>query len=222
LTGFSKLGSIHRMHHARIRRPFDLYVVFLSAILAWLPSVSTAAEEPRERHLLYVATPGIRNELKYGGHGVLVFDIEAGHQFVRRVPSAGFAENGQPDNLKGICASASLQRLYVSTIGKLISFDLTTNAIVWEKKYGGGCDRMAIFPDGKTLYQPSFERDHWHVLDAATGDVVARVEPNLGAHNTNYGADGKETYLAGLHSPTLAVADTSPHKIVRRVDHSAR
>jgi len=205
------------MPPTRIRRSFDLHVVFLSAILAWLPTVSSAAEEAPERHLLYVATPGIRNELKYGGHGVLVFDIRAGHQFVRRIPSAGLAENGQPDNVKGICASASLQRLYVSTIGELISFDLTTDAIVWQKKYDGGCDRMAISPDGKTIYQPSFERDHWHVLDAATGDVVARVEPNPGAHNTNYGADGKEAYLAGLHSPTLAIADTSSHKIVRRV-----
>ena len=55
------------------------------------------------------------------------------------------------------------------------------------------------------------------MLDAATGDVLARVEPNPGAHNTNYGADGREVYLAGLRSKTLAVADTTSHKIVRSV-----
>ena len=205
------------MHSSKIRRLIDLHGLLLIAIAALLPHFSRAADEQREHRFLYVATPGIRNELKYGGHGVLVFDIDDGHKFVRRIRSAGFAGNGQPDNVKGICASASLQRLYVSTIGELISFDLTTDAIVWEKKYDGGCDRMAISPDGKTIYQPSFERDHWHVLDAATGDVVARVEPNPGAHNTNYGADGKEAYLAGLHSKTLAIADTATHKIVRRV-----
>lgn len=183
----------------------------------WASHFSAAAEDAAPHRYLYVAVPGIRNDLKYGGHGVLVFDIDAGHRFVRRIPSAGLDAKGQPDNVKGICASVSLQRLYVSTIGELISFDLTTDAILWEKKYDGGCDRMAISPDGKIIYQPSFERDHWHALDAATGDVLARVEPNPGAHNTNYGTDGKEAYLAGLRSRTLAIADTATHKIVRQV-----
>ena len=201
-----------------MRFPFVRLLNRLSLLLlvALLPHFSRAAEDGPHRYL-YVAVPGIRNDLQYGGHGVLVFDMDDGHKFVRRIPSAGLTAKGQPDNVKGICASVSLQRLYVSTIGGLISFDLTSDAIVWEKKYDGGCDRMAISPDGKTIYQPSFERDHWHALDAATGDVLARVEPNPGAHNTNYGADGTEAYLAGLRSKTLAIADTATHKIVRRV-----
>ena len=189
----------------------------LLLLAALLPHFSAAAEDGGPHRYLYVAVPGIRNDLQYGGHGVLVFDINAGHRFVRRIASAGLDAKGKPDNVKGICASVSLQRLYVSTIGELISFDLTNDAIVWEKKYDGGCDRMAISPDGKIIYQPSFERDHWHALDAATGDVLARVEPQPGAHNTNYGADGKEAYLAGLRSKTLAIADTATHKIVRQV-----
>jgi DNA-binding beta-propeller fold protein YncE len=196
-------------------RPFGSLALLLVSTL--LPHFARAADEARERHFLYVAEPGIRNDLQYGGHGVLVFDIEDGHKFVRRIASSGLDAKGKPDNVKGICASVSQQRLFVSTIGSLISFDLKTDAIVWEKKYDGGCDRMAISPDGTTIYQPSFERDHWHVLAAATGDVLARVEPNPGAHNTNYGADGKEAYLAGLRSKMLAVADTSTHKIVRQI-----
>jgi hypothetical protein len=200
-----------------ILRPLDnLPTLCLIVIAALLPHCAVAANGQADRRYLYVATPGIRNDLRYGGHGVLVFDIDDGHKFVRRIPSSGFDEKGASSNVKGICASASLQRLYVSTIVSLISFDLTTDAIVWEKKYEGGCDRMAISPDGKTIYQPSFERDHWHVLDAATGNVIARVEPNAGAHNTNYGANGKEAYLAGLGSKTLAIADTTTNKIVRR------
>jgi len=31
---------------------------------------------------LYVAAPGIRDYLEFGGHGVLVFDIDHGHRFV--------------------------------------------------------------------------------------------------------------------------------------------
>ena len=189
----------------------------LLLIAAWLPPGAAAADEAAERRFLYVAEPGIRNDLQYGGHGVLVFDIADGHKFVRRIASSGLDEKGRPDNVKGVCASVALQRLFVSTIGSLMAFDLATDAIVWEKKYDGGCDRMAISPDGQTIYQPSFERDHWHVLAAATGAVLARVEPNPGAHNTNYGADGREAYLAGLRSKTLAVADTATHRIVRQV-----
>ncbi len=188
----------------------------LTVLAMLLPHFSSADDGAAHRYL-YVAVPGIRNDLARGGHGVLVFDIDAGHRFVRRIKSAGLDAKGQPDNVKGVCASVSLQRLYVSTTGELISFDLTSDAIVWEKKYDGGCDRMAISPDGKTIYQPSFEKNHWHALDAATGDVLARVEPQPGAHNTNYGLDGKEAYLAGLRSKTLAIADTATHKIVRQV-----
>src|SRR5262245_28214198 len=46
-------------------------------------------ENPATRRLLYVAVPGIRNHLEYGGHGVLVFDIDRGHAFVKRIPAAG-------------------------------------------------------------------------------------------------------------------------------------
>jgi DNA-binding beta-propeller fold protein YncE len=49
------------------------------------------------------------------------------------------------------------------------------------------------------------------VLDALTGEVVARITPNSGSHNTVYGIDGKHAYLAGLKSPLLTVADTSTH-----------
>src|SRR5690242_8229665 len=46
------------------------------------------------------------------------------------------------------------------------------------------CDRMAMMPDGKLLYVPSFERDIWNVVDGASGAVVATIETRSGAHNT--------------------------------------
>ena len=45
---------------------------------------------------LYVAVPGIRNYLEYGGHGLLVFDIDHGHRFVKRIPTAGLDAKGAP------------------------------------------------------------------------------------------------------------------------------
>src|SRR5690348_13247428 len=74
------------------------------------PSFAAPGKE-NERRLLYVAEPGIRNYLEYGGHGVLVFDIDHGHRFVRRIPFGGVDAHGKPLNVKGICASAVTQRL---------------------------------------------------------------------------------------------------------------
>ena len=92
--------------------------------------------------------------------------------------------------------------------------NLATDKIVWNKTYEGGADRIALSPDGKILYVPSFEGPHWHAVDAMTGDVLAKVVTNSGAHNTIYGPDGRSVYLAGLKSPTLAIADPKTHKVV--------
>src|SRR5262249_20146210 len=83
------------------------------------PSAGRAAESHR---FLYVATPGIRDYLEYGGHGILVFDLDHGHRFVKRMASAGLNDKGQPMNVKGICANAKTGRLYVSTIKTLLCF----------------------------------------------------------------------------------------------------
>jgi DNA-binding beta-propeller fold protein YncE len=175
------------------------------------------AVAPAAKRYLYVATPGIRNYLQYGGHGLLVFDADDGYRFVRRIPTAGLNPEGQPDNVKGVCASADTGRIYVSTIRTLTCLDLVSEKVLWERPYEGGCDRMAIAPDGKTIYLPSFEKAHWNVVDALSGAVIARVVPDSGAHNTVYGRDGKHVYLAGLRSPLLTVADTATHAAARAV-----
>jgi hypothetical protein len=46
-----------------------------------------AAAGAKEHHYLYAASPGIRNYLEYGGMGIVVFDIEDGYKFVRRIPT---------------------------------------------------------------------------------------------------------------------------------------
>lgn len=174
-------------------------------------------QEPPVRRLLYVATPGVRNYLDYGGHGLLVFDMDDGHKFVKRIPTGGLDGNGTPVNVKGLCACAATRRLYISTIFTLQCLDLVTEKLLWERSYDGGCDRMTIAPDGKWLYVPSFEKDHWHVVDGATGDVLAKITPKSGAHNTVCGLDGKRVYLAGLKSPLLTVADTASHTAAKTV-----
>jgi len=213
------------MHQLAVRLRFPLLAfrkVWLGLAFAcgWLgfgiitPIAGRGAESHR---FLYVATPGIREYLEYGGHGILVFDIDHGHRFVKRIASAGLNDKGQPMNVKGICASASTGRLYVSTLKTLMCFDLVSERLLWEKAYAGGCDRMSITPDGQAIYLPSLESDHWHVVDARTGEVLAKIVPQSGAHNTIVGPDGKEAYLAGLKSPLLTIADAASHRAVRTV-----
>ncbi len=196
-----------------LRKLFVAWIVLAFALAGGAPFTGRAAE----RHLLFVAVPGIRNYLEYGGHGLLVFDIDHGHQFVKRIPTAGLNASGEPLNVKGVCASAATKLIYITTPRTMTCLDLVTEKILWEKPYPGGCDRMALSPDGKVIYLPSFEGPHWTVVDALSGDVLAKVTPNSGAHNTVYGADGKHAYLAGLRSPLLTVADTKTHTAARTV-----
>jgi DNA-binding beta-propeller fold protein YncE len=189
--------------------------VLLSFAFFALPTLASATDSPHR--YLYVATPGVRDLLEFGGHGVLVFDIDAGHKFARRIPSKGVDQTGKPLNVKGICASTVTQRMYVSTLRFLTCYDLTTDAILWEREYPGGCDRMAISPDGRTIYLPSLEGPHWNIVDASSGDVIKKVVPNSGSHNTVCGLDGKFVYLAGLRSPDVSVLDTKTNEISRKI-----
>ncbi len=176
------------------------------------------AEEGVQRYL-YVASPGIRNYLEYGGHGILVFDIDHDHTFLRRISLDGYGvdEEGKPLNVKGICGSAATSRIYVSTIRQLICVDLLNDQVLWQKEYPLGCDRMSISPDGKTIYQPSFEQDRWYVLNADDGSIITEIVPNSRAHNTVYAIDGAEVYLAGLGSPLLTVCNAKTHQVDRTV-----
>ena len=210
---------LRRMKPNLLRLPglSGLLCVALATLAGTTLLIGAQASAAGERKLLYVAEPGVRDYLEYGGHGILVFDIEHGHKFVRRIPSAGVDEKGKPLNVKGICASTATQRLYVTTIRTLMCFDLTSDKLLWEKSYEGGCDRMAISPDGKVIYLPSLEREHWHVVDAISGEVLKKIVTNSGAHNTIMGPDGKFAYLAGLKSPLLRVTNTKTHSVIREV-----
>ena len=192
------------------RAPF-VRVFFLLLAVLFVAAPARAAEG--ERRLLYVVTPGIRDYLEFGGAGILVFDIDDNHRFVKRIPTAASRE-AKPRNVKGVCANAATRKLYFTTPEKLYCVDLVSEKTLWERALPQGCDRMSMTPDGKVLYVPSFEKDIWNVVDGAGGDVLETIVTKSGAHNTVCGLDGKRMYLAGLRSPLLTVADTATHKAV--------
>jgi DNA-binding beta-propeller fold protein YncE len=182
-----------------------------------LLALSCGMAEAAEQHLLYVANPGTRNYVEYGGVGISVFDIDNGFKFVRRIPTWDVPEGKKPENIKGIAASAKTGRVYVTSLTRMIAVDAISGKKIWDKSYEGGCDRMAISPDGKILYVPQLEGPMWHVVDSSTGDLITSIETKSGSHNTIYSADGAHVYLAGLKSNLLSVADPKTHMVVSKV-----
>jgi DNA-binding beta-propeller fold protein YncE len=197
-------------HHCAVLRTICLCAAIGPASLA-------PAQDPGTRRLLYVAEPGIRNYPQDGGTGIIVFDIDHGHRFVRRITVPALGTDPRPEAVKGVCASSATGHLYVSTTKTLTCLELATDKVIWSRAYDSGCDRMSITPDGKALYEPTLEGKYWHVIDAENGDEMARIITDSGAHNTVFAPDGKHVYLAGLHSPLLAVADPRTNTIEKQV-----
>ena len=185
--------------------------------LVFVTFLTTEAQSTTEKKYLYVATPGIRDYLGYGGHGILVFDINNNHRFVKRINTQGLHPNGKPSNVKGIAVSIPLNSIYITTLEGLQRIDLTTEKIVWEKPFEKGCDRLAISPDGLTMYLPSLENTFWNVVDCKTGDIIKKIEVNKRAHNTIYSTSGNLVYLDDIASPWLHIADTKTHSLVSKV-----
>lgn len=227
-------------------KPANLFILLLiGASMVAAASVTHAAQrltgsktdtaavdhtDPEVKKYLYVAVPGLRRYLEHGGHGLLVFDIEDDYRFVKRIPVKGLLRKdtpdlhggvtpaGEPSNVKGIDVSLSTNSVYISNLETMQRIDLETEEVVWEKEYEGGADRMSISPDGKTIWLPSLEKEHWHVVDAETGDVIETVTSgNSGAHNTIFGPDGKVVYLGGLRTNSLGVVDAETYEVIRQV-----
>jgi DNA-binding beta-propeller fold protein YncE len=168
-------------------------------------------------HYLYVAVPGIRDYMGYGGHGLLVFDMDHGHRFVKRIETRGLHPNGKPSNVKGIAVSIQLNSIYISTLESLQRIDLTTGEVVWEKAIDGGCDRMSISPDGKTMYLPYLEGKVWNVVDCKTGEIIKKITGFTKSHNTLYSLSGNHVFLDDIASPWLKIADTKTNEVVKKI-----
>lgn len=192
------------------------FALLLSLAALWSGPLAAQEKKTGQRRLLYVVAPGVRNYLEFGGAGILVFDADRDFALVKRIATPA-SQAKRPENIKGVCACAATGRLYFTTLTKLSCMDLRTEKVLWEKALPGGCDRMSITPDGKLLYVPSLERDHWNVVDGQSGDVLKQIVTKSGSHNTVVGLDGQRAYLAGLRSPYLTVVDTKTQDVVKKV-----
>ena len=140
------------------------------------------------------------------------------------IASSSAFRSGRPaagddaETVRGTAASARTGRLYISTTKRLAAIDLKTDKIVWEKSYEGHCcDRIAVSPDGQTIYAPAFGSAKWYVIHAATGELRATIGVTGWPRQTIYSRDGTRAYLAAWDSPMLSVSDAASHEIVKTV-----
>src|SRR5215475_5645921 len=165
-------------------------LVWGAAAVVAAVAASSRPQAQQVQRLLYAALPGVGggNNMNYGGAGILVFDIDHGHKFVKRIPLQGVVPDGtRQEAIKGIAANAETARLYVSTSRRVAAYDLITDKLVWEQNYDSrGTDRIALSPDGKTLYAPELGAPKWVVADAITGAMITTIDKPGNPHNTQF------------------------------------
>jgi DNA-binding beta-propeller fold protein YncE len=190
-------------------------LALLSFASLYANNAADVERQPVERRL-YVADDG---------GGVRVYDIDRGHQLVRTiaVPNSGV--------YKGIAASVSLERLYLTSNAPdtLICLDLASDREVWRKTLGSYADSPDITPDGKTLYIPYRHEDNWKAVDAATGQVKATIPvgrgkqydtdaiADIGPHNTWMNRAGSRVYLEVLTEPYVYIADVATNTLLGKI-----
>src|SRR5438094_2967341 len=132
-------------------------------------------QSPVKRYL-YISTPDAAQKNYRSGQGILVFDIDQGHKFVRRIDIPAFQEG-----LRGFTGNLKTHRAYFSTSNRRVgAFDLETEKVVWNKTYEAGADRSSVTLDGKKIYVPT---GYWYleadggmlVLNGDTGELIKRI-----------------------------------------------
>jgi hypothetical protein len=195
-------------------------LLILSALLAATVvragGVSAETGPPQSLHSLYAV-----NEAPKDRGSISVYDIEAGHRLVKTIPTVP-----RVGDVRGVAASAITGKLYaayrdVSGLGMIYCLDIYSDAILWNRAVSPGVDRLAINPDGRLLYVPTWEggsADYINVLDAVTGEVLRRVELSNRSHDTQYPLSGpifQETKAEDGTGKYLYLIDPSSYAISR-------
>jgi DNA-binding beta-propeller fold protein YncE len=168
------------------------------------------------------------NEAGNDRGSISVYDIDAGHRLIKTIPTVP-----RVGDVRGVAASGATGKLYVayrdvSGTGMIYCLNIYNDTIVWNRPVSPGVDRLAINPDGRLLYVPTWEEgtaDYINVVDAATGEVVRRVEFSERSHDTQYplsgpifqetkAEDGSGNYLYLMNPSSYAVSRIGPYSAV--------
>ncbi len=176
--------------------------------------LSFAASETKR--YLYMSTPDGAQKEGRSEPGIMIFDIDDGHKFVRHISIPIFDEGlrGFAGNLKNHAA------YYSSTNRRLGAFDLETEKVLWEKTFEQGCDRSSITMDGKKIYVPT---GFWYkgedagllVVNAENGELIKKIVVGPAAHNSIVSLDGERVYLGT--ETMLSIFDTKTDTLIRQI-----
>jgi hypothetical protein len=134
----------------KIQPKFAILLVILSGL-----SPSTVAAAPSlegNAALLYA----VEQSANLRG-AISVYDIAAGHRLIKTIHTVL-----NVGDVRGVAASAVTGKLYVayidvSGIGMVYCLNIYNDAILWNRPISPGVDRLAINPDGRVLYVPTWE-----------------------------------------------------------------
>ncbi len=193
--------------------PMRLLVSLISIFLA--VAGPTLGESRTERYL-YLGMPDGAQKEGRSGPGILIFDIDNGHRFVRRIDVPIFEEG-----LRGFTGNLNTHSVYYSTTNRRLGcFDLEKGKITWEKTYDAGCDRSAITPDGKKVYVPTGwwypgEDSGFLVVNAENGELIKRIPVGPQAHNSIVSLDGRRVFL-GTRT-MLTIFDKATDRMIQQI-----
>ena len=196
-----------------IKSPMHKPLLLLLAALSLHPL--HAADTGLKRYL-YMSTPD-GSQPGGSGKGILVFDIDDGHRFVRRI------EIPFKEGLRGFCGNLRNHAVYYSSTSRVLgAFDLETEKVLWEKQLEAGVDRACVTPDGKKLYAPTGwwwrgTNSGMLVLNPANGDILNRLPSGPQAHNSLTSLDGQFAYLGT--ETNFWVYRTKDDVLVQRFDN---
>ena len=195
-------------------------IVLVVAGLAAARLDGAAAQAVPESRTIYAVNQSAANR-----GSISVYDIDHGHRLIRTIKTV--ADVG---DVRGVAASATTAKLYVAYrsrqgIGMVYCLDLHADAVLWNRAIEPGVDRLAIHPDGKLLYVPTWEggsADHINVVDAQSGDIVRKVQFSNRSHDTLFplsgpifqetkATDGSGHYLYLIDPQTYAISRIGPY-----------
>lgn len=198
-----------------VRECFAVVMQLFVFLLAFVFTSLCRADEKLHRYL-YAATPDGAQMDTASGMGIVVFDIDDGFKFVRRIE--GPVLEGGTRGLTGTTAARSL--FYSTTDKRMGRLDLESGKVLWEKEFTGGCDRSSAMPDGSKIFAPT---GWWGpsnagglvVIDGNTGAELRKIAVGPNAHNSIMAPDGSKLFLGT--TTTLTVIDPKTESVLMTI-----
>jgi DNA-binding beta-propeller fold protein YncE len=101
--------------------------------------------------------------------------------------------------------------------GRVVAFDLETQAIKWNVEVGKAPAGVLMLPDNKRLLVALTGEDGLVSVDPKDGSVGGRLQTGKGAHNFWPKGDGRHWFLSNRVEGTVSLVDTQDMKVAATI-----